>query len=131
MTRTLTEERFTKIVCTIGRQHGDSLPGMLTSFYESGMDVARINMSHCAPDYGPQIEALDWVRSLGLPSDGPRIATLGDLQGPKVRLGQVAEENYVLPTGEEILIRSSESSDDKGVLPIAPVLAEATFRSIS
>ena len=131
MTRSLKEERFTKIVCTIGRQHGDSLPEMLTSFYESGMDVARINMSHCAPDYAPQIEALDWVHSQGLPADGPRIATLGDLQGPKVRLGRVAEENYTLPTGEEIIIRSGDSSEDKGVLPIAPVLAQATFRSIS
>lgn len=131
MSRTLTETQFSKIVCTIGREHGDSLPDMLTRFYERGMDVARINMSHCAPDYGPQIEALDWVHSLGLPADGPRIATLGDLQGPKVRLGTVAEEDYVIPTGEEILIRSAEGSTDKGILPIAPVLAEATFRSIS
>ena len=131
MSRTLTEDRFTKIVCTIGRQHGDSLPEMLETFYNHGMDVARINMSHCAPDYGPQIEALDWVNNLGLPAHGPRIATLGDLQGPKVRLGSVAEENYVLPTGQEILLRAAEGSTDKGILPIAPVLAEATFRSIS
>ena len=131
MSRNVTEERLTKIVCTIGRLHGESLPEMLTHFYDQGMDVARLNMSHCAPDYAPQIEALEWIREQGLPTHGPRIATLGDLQGPKVRLGKVAAENEVLPTGEEILIRAAAESNDSAILPIAPVLAEATFRGVA
>ena len=131
MSRNVTEDRLTKIVCTIGRQHGESLPAMLSHFYDQGMDVARLNMSHCAPDYAPQIEALEWIREQGLPTQGPRIATLGDLQGPKVRLGKVASENEVLPTGEELVIRAAAESTDSAVLPIAPVLAEATFRGVA
>ncbi len=131
MTRELTQTRSTKIVCTIGKQYGESIPHMLTEFHNTGMDVARINMSHCAPDYAPQIEALDWIREQGLPVSGPRIASLGDLQGPKVRLGTVAEENYVIPTGEEILLKASEGSHDKAVLPIAPMLARSIIQSIS
>lgn len=123
--------RQTRIVCTLGRLHGPSQPEMATAFFDAGMNVARLNMSHCDEDYAKEAEVLNWVHGLGLPDRGPRLATLGDLQGPKIRLGFVAKEHATLPTGESIVLRGSTHSDDEAVLPIAPPLADHVFQGIA
>lgn len=126
-----TEQRLTKIVATIGRKHGDSYAAMLEQFASSGMDVARLNMSHCDPDYAKEREILQWLHGVGVPDTGARVASLGDLQGPKVRVGQLARENEVLAQQQELVIRVAPESTSSDVLPIPDPLGTAVLNGIS
>ena len=74
-----------KIVCTIGpASHSRET---LLKMIESGMDVARINMSHGEPE--DQRSLFKTLRELG------DFSILIDLPGPKIRLGEL-ESSYVL-----------------------------------
>ena len=74
----------TKIVCTIGPASRN--PEVLRALCAAGMDVARLNMSHSTPD--EVRAAAQAVRECG-ESIGRPIAILIDLQGPKIRLGDL------------------------------------------
>lgn len=73
----------TKIVCTIGPSTWD--PEMLEKIAHAGMNVARLNFSHGAPEEkGAQIKDL---RAISKKISKP-IAILADMPGPKLRLGK-------------------------------------------
>ena len=74
----------TKILCTIGP--ASRHPEVLLALCAAGMDVARLNMSHSTPD--EVRAAAQAVRECG-DSLGRPIAVLIDLQGPKMRLGDL------------------------------------------
>ena len=54
--------------------------------HTTGADVFRLNFSH--GEHAQKKELLDIIRSVEEKYDHP-IAILGDLQGPKLRVGQV------------------------------------------
>jgi pyruvate kinase len=60
----------------------------IASLVEAGMDVARINFSHGTLDR--HAETIRTVREVSARAGRP-IAVLGDLQGPKIRVGVLAE----------------------------------------
>src|SRR5882672_4118285 len=74
----------TKIVCTLGPASAtrDSLRGLI----EAGMNVARINFSHGTHEQHAATIAL--VRELADELARP-VAILGDLQGPRIRIGDL------------------------------------------
>jgi pyruvate kinase len=78
------EHRRTKIVATIGP--ATSSPGAIGQLIEAGMDAARLNMSH-----GTREEHAARARTLrGVEEDcGRPIALIADLQGPKLRVGEL------------------------------------------
>ena len=71
--------RRTKLVCTIGPASIGHLPELI----EAGLDVARLNLSHGAPDV--HATAARGVRDAA--AAGRPVAVLVDLPGPKIRLG--------------------------------------------
>jgi len=77
--------RRTKIVCTLGpaSQSEETLREMI----RAGMDVVRINFSH--GDYETHARQIALVRRLAQ-EEGRVLAIMGDLQGPKLRLGEMA-----------------------------------------
>jgi len=77
-------ERKTKIICTIGPS--SEKPEILHRMIQSGMDVARINFSH--GDTEEHLAYLKAVREAAAVSGRP-LAILGDLQGPKIRVGVI------------------------------------------
>jgi pyruvate kinase len=80
------QRRRTKIVCTLGPASRDV--AVLRAMVRAGMDVARINFSHgTRPDHARQVEA---VRAAAQ-AEGKPIAVLQDIQGPKVRVGELRE----------------------------------------
>ena len=83
----------TKIVATLG----PSTEGkeMLYQLMEKGVDVFRINFSHA--DYDNVVRNIQWIHELN-EEHGFNTAILGDLQGPKLRIG-VMEEGRVVETG--------------------------------
>ena len=76
----------TKIIGTIGPSsfHKETLRKM----YAAGLNVARINFSHSNHNEAEKI--LEWVQELNTEEDRS-VAILGDLQGPKLRIGDVQE----------------------------------------
>ena len=100
----------TKIVCTIGPATAD--PSMIDALVRTGMDVARINMSH--GDRETHRQTLRAVRAAGA-SQGKKVGVLVDLQGPKIRVGKLAEPATLVPG--QSLVFAPEGRERKGELP--------------
>ncbi len=91
--------RKTKIVCTIGPSTNS--PKMMRSLIMSGMDVARVNFSH--GDHEMHGQVISMVREESR-RQKKVVSVLQDLQGIKIRLGDVAGESMMLRTGHEVSI---------------------------
>jgi pyruvate kinase len=84
--------RRTKIVCTLGPASWSA--ERIDSLIQAGMDVARINFSH--GELERHAETIRLVRAAAIKARRP-IAILGDLQGPKIRVGVLAEPVHLAP----------------------------------
>ena len=82
--------RSTKIVATLGNV--SSSPEMLTSLTAAGVNVFRLNFSHgTREEQGLRIDAIRALEAkIGVPT-----CILADLQGPKFRVGEIAEGTIV------------------------------------
>ncbi len=98
LTRTLIQLHYcrTKIVCTLGPS--SSTPDALRSLVDAGLNVARINFSHATHDQHAATIAL--VRDMAKEMKRP-IAILGDLQGPRIRIGDLSAARD-LPDGSDL-----------------------------
>lgn len=89
--------RRTKIVATLGP--ASSSPEVIRRLINAGMDVARLNFSHGShEDHARQIATL---RALSRELDAP-VTILQDLQGPKIRVGQLPGGEKILTPGEVV-----------------------------
>jgi pyruvate kinase len=93
----------TKIVATVGP--ACSSREMLGKLIKAGVDVFRLNFSHGA--YSDHLAVIENVRSLNAEL-GTHIALLGDLQGPKIRIGAFAENMVMMPDGHELVFTTTE-----------------------
>ncbi len=91
--------RRAKIVCTLGP--ATSSADAIAELIAAGMDVARMNFSH--GDHADHKIVYDRVRAAS-EGVGRPIGILGDLQGPKIRLGRFAEGPVRWATGEKVAI---------------------------
>ncbi len=98
----------TKIVCTLGPASSD--PSVLDALVRTGMDVARINMSH--GDRETHRTTLRAIREASRAA-GRRVGILVDLQGPKIRVGKLGKPLRLTP-GETIVFapEGSERGDE-------------------
>ena len=89
----------------------------LRALVAAGMDAARLNLSH-----GTHEEHAERAARVRQVADelGRPIAVIADLQGPKLRIGGLAEP-VVLKTGEEVTVCAEELASD-GDLPVAPAV---------
>ena len=80
---------------------------------EAGMNVARVNFSHGTHE---QHDAtIQMVRRLAEEANKP-IAILGDLQGPRIRIGELAKP-INLAVGEDVVL-VQEGQEKKGEIPV-------------
>jgi len=89
----------TKIVATIGPASSDV--GMLRAMIRAGMDVARINFSH--GDYEMHAKNIANIRRLA-DEEKTVVAIIADLQGPKLRLGNLAQDPLELTEGDKVTL---------------------------
>lgn len=96
-----------KIICTLGP--ATSSPEMVEGLIKNGMNVARINYSHGGhDDFRTLIETVRAVSAkLGQP-----VAILGDLCGPKIRIGELAEPEITLNAGANLVITTEDVVGD-------------------
>lgn len=92
----------TKIVATLGP--ACSTREIIKDMIDAGVNVFRINFSHA--DYEGVKERINIIRGLN-EEFGYTTAILGDLQGPKLRVG-VMEEGTVVNDGDEITFTTAE-----------------------
>ena len=96
------KRKKTKIVATLGP--ATSSKAVLKSMLEEGANVFRINFSHA--DYNDVKERIKLIRELNKEFDY-NAAILADLQGPKLRVGQMKGE-VVVNEGDEIIFATGE-----------------------
>jgi pyruvate kinase len=119
----------TKIVCTIGP--ASRAPEMLRELMLAGMDVARLNFSHGDQSYhGENIERIRAVAAEACPEPCPEhsrregrrvgkpIAILADLQGPKLRVGEMQGEGVLLASGEKVALTTRPIVGHAGEVPV-------------
>ena len=100
------EKLKTKIICTIGP--ATDSPEMIQRLIESGMNVARLNMSH-----GDEAGHAAAVRSLRASAKrvGAPVAVMVDVPGPKYRTGLLADGVLTLQADDEIVLTSRDVDD--------------------
>jgi pyruvate kinase len=89
----------TKIVATIGPSSSD--PETIRRMLTVGMTVARVNFSH--GDHDSHRETINTLRRTA-EEEGKILAILGDLQGPKLRLGNIRAGGIQLSLGDEVML---------------------------
>jgi pyruvate kinase len=87
----------TKIVATIGPA-SDS-PDMIRKLMLAGMNVARLNFSH--GHYADHADRIQRLRLVSAELDLP-LMLLQDLQGPKIRVGDLPTDGIILQVGEKL-----------------------------
>jgi pyruvate kinase len=113
--------RRTKIVCTLG----PSTDGLdrLRELAFAGLDAARLNLSHGRHEEHAQRARC--VREIEAEIGRP-IAVIADLQGPKLRIGELPEP-VVLTRGEHVTVAAEESARD-GELTVSPAVIGEVLR---
>ena len=93
--------RRTKIVCTLGPPSSDI--ETIGRLIDAGMDVARMNFSHSTHDDHRIV--IDRVRTVAA-DRGIVVPILQDLQGPKIRIGDVKHGGVLLHEDAEFVLTS-------------------------
>lgn len=98
----------TKIVATVGP--ASSQVDVLEAMIASGCSVFRINFSHGSHEsHGESIANIRQAAQ----NLGQNVAILGDLQGPKIRVGAIIGEKIELSVGQELIL-DSDIDDEQG-----------------
>ncbi|NTU42749.1 MAG: pyruvate kinase, partial [Nitrospirales bacterium] len=101
--------RKSKIVCTIGPASQNRR--VIADLIRSGMDVARLNFSHGA--HAEHQEALIHVRSEAA-RQRKTVSILQDLQGIKIRIGDIQDSSIILSEGDEIFLLPGREKSERG-----------------
>ena len=92
-------QKRTKIVCTIGP--ASESKSVLEKMAKAGMNVVRLNFSHGT--YSHHEKLLQNIRAVSKKLDQP-IAIMQDLQGPRIRVGEVPKDGLELTRKEKVIL---------------------------
>ena len=101
-------QKRTKIVATVGPAC-DNLEKLL-ELAKAGVNVFRLNFSHGT--YENKKEIIEYIRTINK-SQPFNIAILGDLQGPKLRVGDLENGQIELVEGEDIIFTTEKMTGTK------------------
>ncbi len=108
----------TKILATLGPATNSY--EMVEEMLLSGVNGFRLNFSHGGHE--ERIEQIEWIRKASKKHKKP-VAILQDLQGPKIRLGEIEDNHYDVHAGDELHL--AYGADHKGnILPVQYDLSE-------
>ena len=98
----------TKIIGTIGP--ASQSQAVLEQLIRNGLNIARINFAH--GDFAAHRQTIDNVRAAAA-AVGQRVSIFGDLPGPKMRIGKLAEEPIELRVGEPFALQTDPIVGDE------------------
>lgn len=104
----------TKILATIGPAVDSA--EKIEQIIMAGVNGCRLNFSHGT--YEKMDEFIGWIRAAAA-KKGRAIAILQDLQGPKIRLGQLVDNHYDIKEGDELILDFAVKEHAGG--PIFPI----------
>ena len=82
---------------------------------EAGVDVLRLNFSHADRDrHARTVEAIRAAAEQA----GREVAVLGDLPGPKLRIGELRDDVAELETGMHVKLTPQEVEGDRETIPV-------------
>ena len=102
----------TKIVATLGPASDSET--MLHKLITAGVSVFRLNFSH--GDLDNKAKLISRIRTIAAGFSRP-VAILGDLQGPKIRVGVFKDGGITLTPGEEVTVTSRQVAGEAGMIP--------------
>lgn len=92
----------TKIIATVGP--ASSTPEILEQLLLAGVRGFRFNFSHITPEGYPDVtQKIQWIREASRKHGRP-VAIFQDLQGPKIRLGEVEDNHFDVKEGDELTL---------------------------
>lgn len=94
----------TKIVATMGPA-STSNKEVLKAMVQNGMDVCRLNFSHGS--YEDHEHTINMIREINAELN-TFVAILADLQGPKIRIGEVENGTVTINDGDEIIMTTED-----------------------
>ena len=103
----------TKIIATLGPSTSNYV--MLKKIILAGVDVCRINFSH--GEHNTHLEVINTIKLIN-EELGTNICILGDLQGPKLRIGELERGFINLKRGEEVLLTTEKCIGNKNKIYI-------------
>src|SRR6185437_1289448 len=107
--------RRTKIVATIGPVSSNH--DTMRALVDAGVDAVRLNLSHGThADHAASAEMVREVQA----EVGRPLALIADLQGPKLRIGDLPAPR-VLVKDEEVIVVGEQVAVD-GEIPVAPAV---------
>ncbi|MFP6649703.1 MAG: pyruvate kinase, partial [Pirellulaceae bacterium] len=110
----------TKIVATVGP--AVKTPEQLARLVDAGVDVFRINMAHGNREEHQQV--VSFIRAIEQERGFP-IGILVDLAGPKIRLGDLAEDPLQCQLGDQFqFVRSGEATKPEQLETNYPTLID-------
>lgn len=98
----------TKIICTIGP--AVQSPDMLEKLIAETMDIARLNFSH--GDAEAHRRFIVNVRTAAEKA-GRQVAIIGDLPGPKIRIGRLEREPVEFAAGDTFILTTDQSANGR------------------
>ncbi len=107
-------ERRTKIIATVGPASWD--PEVLEKLIEAGADVLRLNFSHA--DRDRHARSVDAIRAAAERASR-EVAILGDLPGPKLRVGEMRDDLVELKAGERLRLTANAKEGDEQTIPVS------------
>ena len=103
---------LTKVLATLGPASDDEKT--ITRLVEAGASLFRLNFSHGVfEDHKRRVQL---VRRVAYQLNTP-LTVLGDLPGPKLRIGRVPGDGIVLEAGQEVAIRADIDESVPGARP--------------
>src|SRR3989339_1255902 len=100
-----------KLICTLGpaTRDEDTIMGLVNA----GMNVTRLNFSH--DTYEEFSHRINTVRKISQKTGKP-IAILGDLRGPKIRIGEIEGGSFELKPDDELVITTRDVIGKPGLV---------------
>ncbi|APG27974.1 pyruvate kinase [Syntrophotalea acetylenivorans] len=105
--------RHTKIIATVGP--ASQSEEQLLKLMEAGADIFRLNFSH--GDHASKKLVIERIRRLSQQRQRA-VAIIGDLQGPKIRIGNLVNDGIILADGQEIILSTRELVNDRQRIPV-------------
>jgi pyruvate kinase len=98
----------TKIIATIGP--GSSSEGILRKLIIEGIDCCRLNFAHGT--YNEHLGVINRIHKLN-DELSSNVAILADLQGPKLRIGEVVNNSVELKDNKEVIFTTEKCTGDQ------------------
>ena len=97
------DRSHTKVIATLGP--ATQKKEVLKQLFLEGIDVCRLNFSHGSHE--DHLKNILLIRELNEELDA-KVAILADLQGPKLRIGEVENNGVILEAGSEFVLTSEK-----------------------